>query len=198
MLKTVTHRVVGEVTLSRTRRATRLSLSVKPDGSVRLSFPVWVTQRRALGFIDEKLDWIAAARRKLAEKYPSQPPKPLDEAAKAAAKRTVEALRAEAKNLLPAMVERLAATHGFNYGAVRVKATRSRWGSCTVRNDINLSIFLVALPEHLAEYIVLHELCHTVHKNHSARFHGLLDSVTGGRDKALNRELKAYRPATLC
>jgi predicted metal-dependent hydrolase len=53
---------------------------------------------------------------------------------------------------------------------------------------------LATLPEHLAEYVVLHELCHTVHKNHSARFHALLDSVTGGRSKLLNKELRHFRP----
>jgi predicted metal-dependent hydrolase len=46
----------------------------------------------------------------------------------------------------------------------------------------------------LAEYVVLHELCHTVHRNHSAKFHALLDRVTGGRSKELNRELRRYRP----
>ncbi|MDR2890648.1 MAG: M48 family metallopeptidase [Alistipes sp.] len=198
MQKKIIYPGVGPVTLSRTRRSTRLSLSVKPDGAVRLSFPTWVTQKGALAFLDEKREWIADTRRKLAEKYPSHSPAPLNEAERAAAakaeKLRIEALRAEAKNILPPMVARLAAEHGFRYGAVRVKATKSRWGSCTVRNDINLSIFLVTLPGHLVEYIVLHELCHTVHKNHSERFHGLLDSVTGGRDKLLRRELKAYRP----
>jgi predicted metal-dependent hydrolase len=103
-------------------------------------------------------------------------------------------MRAEAKIRLPEMVARLATEHGFSHGTVKIKTTKSRWGSCTVRNDINLSIALVALPDHLAEYIVLHELCHTVHKNHSARFHALLDRVTGGQSKNLNKELRKYRP----
>ena len=195
MQKVVTYPEVGEVVLSRTRRATRITLSVRPGGVVRLSFPVWVTQRRALKFLDEKTEWIAASREKMAGKYPdAQIPKPLDGAEKAARRRTIERLRAEAKVRLPEMVERLASEHGFSYGAVRIKATKSRWGSCTVRNDINLSLSLVALPGHLAEYIVLHELCHTVHKNHSARFHAALDLVTGGRSKVLNKELRKYRP----
>ena len=231
MQKTITYSPVGEVTLSKTRRSTRIVLSVRPNGSVRLSFPIWVTQRRALKFLEEKTEWIAAARRKMAEKYPDlarereqAPPKAPDQtpwqagqapgqasrqtpdsqpgatetaAAKAdrlARKCAIEALRTEAKAKLPAMTVCLAAEHGFRHGAVRIKHTKSRWGSCTARNDINLSLSLVALPEHLAEYIVLHELCHTVHKNHSARFHALLDRVTGGRSKALNKELRNYRP----
>lgn len=121
----------------------------------------------------------------MAEKYPSAAT-PLSQPSKE--------LRDEAKVVIPQMVARLADLHGFKFGAVRIKNTRSRWGSCTAKNDINLSISLMHLPSHLAEYIVLHELCHTVHKNHSARFHALLDRVTGGRDKSLSRELRSYRP----
>jgi predicted metal-dependent hydrolase len=179
-------------------------LSVRPSGAVRLSFPLWVTQKRALKFLDEKIDWVAAARQKIAGKNAPDIPPPLEnldpEARKAAEKRARqarEALRREAKAKLPAMVARLAAEHGFRHGEVRIKATRSRWGSCTPRDDINLSMALAALPDHLAEYIILHELCHTVHRNHSGRFHALLDRITGGRSKALNRELKQYRPEAL-
>ncbi|MDR2912865.1 MAG: M48 family metallopeptidase [Alistipes sp.] len=203
MQKTILHPEVGDVTLSRTRRSTRITLSVRADGHVRLSFPVWVTQRRALQFLEEKLDWIAQSREKIAKKAPPQkpdtPPQTEEQKAtqKAKEKRAIEALRAEAKIKLPAMTARLAAQHSFRHGAVRVKLTKSRWGSCTARGDINLSLSLAALPDHLAEYIVLHELCHTVHRNHSPRFHALLDRVTDGRHRALNRELRAYRPGVI-
>jgi predicted metal-dependent hydrolase len=159
---------------------------------VRLSFPVWVTQKQALRFLDEKSEWIAENRRKMAEKYPQK--EPPNEAAKAEQKKQIEILRAEAKRRLPEMVEKLAKEHNFSYGAVRVKAIRSKWGSCTARNDINLSLFLVQLPDYLTEYVVLHELCHTVHHNHSPKFHALLDIVSGGRSKEFNRELRSYRP----
>jgi predicted metal-dependent hydrolase len=205
--KTILYPGIGEVTLSRTRRSKRIVLSVRPGGKVLLSFPLWTTQRQALDFLDRKIDWVEVARLRIAAKYPSAGAGDSDgsgdfdeadrAAGQAARERAREALRAEAGAKLPAMVARLAAEHGFSHGAVRIKATRSRWGSCTPRNDINLSLALAALPDHLAEYIVLHELCHTVHRNHSARFHALLDSVTGGRSRSLNRELKAYRPETL-
>jgi ribosomal protein S18 acetylase RimI-like enzyme len=51
----------------------------------------------------------------------------------------------------------------------------------------------MTLPTHLQEFVVLHELCHTVHHNHSAKFHALLNKVTGGREKELNRQLKGIR-----
>ena len=91
-------------------------------------------------------------------------------------------------------VEELAARYGFRYGKVTVRATRSRWGSCSSRNDISLSIFLVRLPLPLIEYVIVHELCHTCHKDHSARFHALADTLLGGREKELAREIRRYVP----
>ena len=112
----------------------------------------------------------------------------------AAREGALRALRAEAKALLPGMVEELAARYGFRYGKVTVRATRSRGGSCSSRNDISLSIFLVRLPLPLIEYVIVHELCHTCHKDHSARFHALADTLLGGREKELAREIRRYVP----
>lgn len=111
-----------------------------------------------------------------------------------AAQAVVSALRAEAKEVLPGMVAEAAVRYGFNYGKVSVRASRSRWGSCSYRDDISLSIFLMRLPRHLIWYVVVHELCHTRHKDHSPEFHHLLDSLVGGREKQLRRELLGYNP----
>ena len=50
----------------------------------------------------------------------------------------------------------------------------------------------MVLPEHLRDFVILHELCHTVHHDHSPKFHALVDRLVGGNEKALNRELKAF------
>lgn len=107
------------------------------------------------------------------------------------------ALRTEAKEVLPAMVSEAAARYGFSYGKVTVRASRTRWGSCSYCNDISLSIFLMRLPRHLIWYVILHELCHTCHKDHSPQFHRLLDSLVGGREKELHRELLNYNAGIL-
>lgn len=106
----------------------------------------------------------------------------------------VRALRAEASHVLPVMVAEAAARYGFSYGKVSVRASRSRWGSCSYNDDISLSIFLMLLPDHLIRFVILHELCHTRHRDHSAAFHSLLDSLVGGREKELRRELLRYTP----
>ena len=50
----------------------------------------------------------------------------------------------------------------------------------------------MTLPEHLRDYVIIHELCHTVHHSHSLRFHALVDRLVGGCEKALNKELRAF------
>jgi predicted metal-dependent hydrolase len=104
----------------------------------------------------------------------------------------IRALRKEAKEYLPQRTEQLAARHGFTYRGVTVKNVSSRWGSCSATDHINLNIHLVRLPKHLADYVILHELTHTVHKNHGIRFWQSLDTVTGGKAKILAAEMKQY------
>ncbi len=99
-------------------------------------------------------------------------------------------LRAEAKRVLPVRVAQLAAEHGFSYSAVKIQASKSRWGSCSTRRSINLSLYLMLAPQHLVDYVILHELCHTREMNHSPRFWTLMDQVTDGCAKAYRTELR--------
>ena len=101
------------------------------------------------------------------------------------------AWRKEAKGHLPLRVETLAAKHNFTYKNVAIKNAKTRWGSCSFDNNINLSLHLMRLPDHLVDYVILHELVHTKIKNHSSDFWQLLDIVSGDAKK-LDREVKGY------
>lgn len=68
------------------------------------------------------------------------------------------------------LLEEMAATTGLTYNNYRIKAQRTRWGSCSSKGNINLNYKLALMPEHWARYTVVHELCHTVELNHSKRF----------------------------
>ncbi len=103
-----------------------------------------------------------------------------------------ETLRTEAKSYIPGRISELANKHGFSFNALRLKNMHTRWGSCSARNNINLSIHLMLLPDHLIDLIILHELCHTVHKNHGPDFKNLLNEVSGDR-VGLEREMKTHR-----
>lgn len=89
----------------------------------------------------------------------------------------VIAYREEAKAYLPARVAYFAKLHGFKYNKVFIKNHKSRWGSCSARNNINLSLHLMRLPDDLIDYVILHELVHTEVKNHSKKFWLRLEEV---------------------
>ena len=233
MDKTVVHPRFGEITVLRTRRARRISVSVRPPGKIRLTLPVLCPLKTGMAFIEEKSEWIEKTVKKIGEKYPEHPILPpystakhelelkpvradkisarisagkiavsypenvmpeSDEIQQAIKAAILRALRREAAEMLPPLVDRLASEHGFRYRSVTVRATRSRWGSCSGRDDISLSVYLMLLPRHLVEYIILHELCHTKYKDHSEKFHRLLDSHLYGKEKQYIKEIRAYRP----
>ena len=183
----IDHPRLGEVTLAQSPRARRISIRVRATGAVRLAYPFGVSRRRALEFLDEKADWILTARERLASRRAALPP----QLPPAELKARIEELRRAAREDLPERIARLSAATGLRYEKLSIRASRTKWGSCSGQNHISLSLFLMTLPEHLRDFVILHELCHTVHHNHSPRFHALLDRLTGGREKALNRELRA-------
>lgn len=105
-----------------------------------------------------------------------------------------KALKAEADRLLPQRLRQLAAEHGFSYKSVATKRLGSRWGSCSQHKEIILNTYLMQLPWDLIDYVILHELVHTEHLNHSAGFWQRFEQVLP--DARLRRKtLKAYKTA---
>jgi predicted metal-dependent hydrolase len=111
----------------------------------------------------------------------------------AAQKAGEKALKKEASVLLPQRLRALARKHGFNYKSVQIKKLTSRWGSCSNDKAISLSYFLVQLPWPLIDYVLLHELVHTEHLNHSpdfwARFQNVLPDL-----KLRRQQIRQYKP----
>lgn len=86
--------------------------------------------------------------------------------------------------------------HPFEHGQVRIKNTRRSWGSCSGKKNLNFNFRLVHLPPELSDYVVLHELCHTVHLNHSRDFWGLVDHCMP-HYRVLRARLRTINLATL-
>ncbi|MGC9330369.1 MAG: M48 family metallopeptidase [Bacteroidales bacterium] len=101
--------------------------------------------------------------------------------------------RYEAKLYIPGRVHTLATQHSLHYSSVGITGARTRWGSCSSTNKLHFSLHLMMLPDELIDYIILHELAHTVHKNHSKDFYGLLETLSGGKHQEYRQKLKSYR-----
>lgn len=118
------------------------------------------------------------------------------QAVNAAGRGAHKALKIEADNLLPPRLKQLAAKFDFDYKSVSTKKLISRWGSCSQHKDIVLNIYLVQLPWELIDYVILHELVHTEHLNHSDEFWSRFDQILPGAKK-YRKELKKYKTAVM-
>lgn len=100
------------------------------------------------------------------------------------------------QRLVPRFLD-MAKERGLNVSKVKVSSARGRWGSCSSKGNINLSLYLVLLPHHLQDYVLQHELTHLIEMNHGPRFWARLDEVCDGRAKALRKEMRGYNTSFL-
>jgi len=173
---------IGPVVFVNSERAKHLSITVKADRTVRLTIPKRVPVKKAREFLLSKTDWIERHMLKLDElaKEHREARLPRIDEAKAAA-------------ALADRLEELARLHDFTYRKIAIKNQKSRWGSCSGKDNINLNINLARLPAELSDYVILHELLHTRIKNHGKGFWAELDRYVGGSAKDLARKLRKHR-----
>ncbi len=82
----------------------------------------------------------------------------------------------QAKTILTERAGHLSMLMGLKFNRLTVRSSQTRWGSCSSLGNINFSYRLIMAPEEIVDYVVVHELAHLVHKNHSARFWQLVDA----------------------
>ena len=174
---------VGLVLFERSKRAKRLNISVKPLKGVRVAVPHWLTFKAAMETVQPRVDWIKKHQTRLEkvkekhEAYSSELP-PLD--------------KKRGREKLVRRLNELAKQYGFSYNRVFIRNQKTRWGSCSSKNNINLNIKLTRLSDELIDYVILHELVHTKIKNHGKTFWATMDSLIGDT-KSVDSKLKKYR-----
>lgn len=104
-----------------------------------------------------------------------------------------KSMQRQAKIYLPPRIQNIAAQNNFFYERLRFSSATSRWGSCTSTKTISLNIWLMKLPDEIIDYVIVHELCHTVHMNHSADFWALVESIVPSY-KLYRKILKQHQP----
>ncbi|MDD2595398.1 MAG: DUF45 domain-containing protein [Bacteroidales bacterium] len=184
MEKIFVHPDLGEIKLTKRSGNKNIRITVTGKGGIRVSLPWYSTYSRALRFVEQNKEWIKG-------RLSIQASKGIVDAD--AANLQIEQMRKQAKEVLPARLASLASKYGFTYNRVAIKNNRSNWGSCSGKNNINLNLQLVRLPDELIDFVLLHELCHLKHHNHGTNFHVLLNSLCDGKEKELSRQLKNYK-----
>lgn len=117
-----------------------------------------------------------------------------DDAVQQVAQRAaLRALKQQATTLLIPRVRELARIHKFTIGSVSIKRLKSRWGSCSSQGDIVLNSYLMQLPWHLIDYVLLHELTHTRIMAHGPRFWKEMEKYVPNL-KESRKEIRTYRP----
>ena len=169
---------VGPVFFEKSRRARKVSISIKYPNRVRVAVPEGVSFEKAQQFAKSKVFWI----KKTIEKFSSQ----------INLSQYSDLIDVKyAKSYLIERLEYLANQHGFSYRKVSIRNQKTRWGSCSVDNNISLNIKLIYLPKDLRDYVILHELAHTKIKNHSPYFWSFLSRYISDAKKK-DRALKGY------
>jgi len=157
-----------DYTLIRSDRRT-LAVEIRADGTVLVRapkrMPAWQIER----FIAERRSWIETHVQTQRARQAAMP-HPLT-------KEEAEALRTRAKAELPARVAYYAAQMGLAVPEVRIGSARTRYGCCTAKNVLHFSRYLMANPQDAIDYVVVHELAHIRHKNHSPAFYAEIAKI---------------------
>lgn len=172
----------GEIgyTLTKSRRARRLRITVGYDSGVTVTIPFRAPEGAEERFVMQKINWILRSMEKIKERGGSSIK---------GTKREFVRNKEYAYILAHEKLEKFNKLYNFDYGKIYIRNQKTRWGSCSMNGNLSFNYKLVFLPEHLADYLVVHELCHIGELNHSKRFWNLVARAIPDYKK-MQRELK--------
>ncbi|MFA6994963.1 MAG: SprT family zinc-dependent metalloprotease [Patescibacteria group bacterium] len=155
-----------EYTLKFSRRARRMRLTIYHDGNLIVTAPHRMSEKTIEQFILEKSRWIID---KLA--YFKNRPKPIFIKDR---KKEYEEYRNQALIFVQKRIEYFNQFYGFRFKQIKIKNQKTRWGSCSKKGNLNFNYKIFLLPEKLADYVIVHELCHLKELNHAQKFWDLV------------------------
>lgn len=150
--------------IQRSQRRTT-AIEIRPDGSVLVRCPYLMSDDRIRELVQSKATWI---RKKLASQPTQQQPMTPEQ---------LRTLANSAKSYIPERVKYYAVQMGLSYGRITIRSQQTRWGSCSGKGNLNFNCLLMLAPTQVIDYVVVHELCHRRHMNHSAAFWKAVEEV---------------------
>ena len=171
----------GEVVVRKNALSRGVRFSISTSGRLQMSVPKYTSDFLAKRFLNSNRDEI---RKKLAV------PDPSEQRARDYQKKL---LMKKAREYLPYRLEYYANLFGYSYSKCRLSHANTRWGSCSSNRTISLNIGLMKLPEVLRDYVIIHELAHLNHMNHSKDFWAEVE-LHDKNYKAHEKKLKMFSP----
>ena len=157
------------VQIIRSERRT-ISIELKTVGIV-VRAPKRVTDAEAMDFVERKGDWIDKHWEKIQERQEQA------EALEPFTQAEIRDLAEQALKVIPERVKHYAPLVGVNYGRITIRNQKTRWGSCSSQGNLNFNCLLMLFPVEVIDSVVVHELCHIKHMNHSPKFYAEVERV---------------------
>ena len=158
-----------KVNIIRSNRKT-LSIQLKP-GEIIARAPLRMKDKEIYSFIESKRSWIEKNLAKIEEHE-----KAIGEV-KPFTQEEINALAEKAKTIIPERVKYYAPKIGVTYNRITIRCQRTRWGSCSSKGNLNFNCLLALFPIEVIDSVVVHELCHRKHMNHSPQFYAEIEKV---------------------
>jgi len=168
-------------TIKRSLRSRNIRITVVLDGSIRISAPLFATEKNIEHFVNKKANWILRMQKKfevMRQKTLFRPNKS-----------EFVVYKKKASELIHQRIQHFNMHYRFNINSIKIKKHRSRWGSCSAKGNLNFNYMIIFLPPELQDYIIVHELCHIRELNHSSRFWKLVEECIPDYKKII-RELR--------
>ncbi len=146
-----------------------LCLEIGKNAELIIRAPKRLPESQIYKFIQKKSAWIKSRQeKKLAD---------ISKVQELASKIDIKISKSDAYNIISQRTKELSSTYNFIYNTIKINNARTRWGSCSAKNNINFTKKIAILPESVMNYIIVHELSHTIEKNHSRKFWTLVRNI---------------------
>ena len=153
-----------------------IGIQIKTDASVQVRAPFYISKGKIESFIREKSDWIYKNYTKMLERSET-----ITTALTPLQKQQTEALKKRFQNAarvhFPKRVSELQKLTGGTYTKITIRNQKTRWGSCSQTGTLSFNYRLMMAPPAVIDYVIIHELCHITHMNHSKDFWNMVGSV---------------------